>query len=311
MFGLRILWRISVIVWKKLIGPNFGFGVDPKTQGKWAVITGATSGIGKAYAEQLAKKGLDIVLVSRSLSKLEEVAKEIKERYGVQVRIVDADLTGGQAVYAKIAKATEELEIAVVVNNAGASYNHPELFTNVSEESIAQILQLNVASMTGVARALLPQMFERKKGILINISSATAVMPSPYLTVYAASKSYVIKLSEDLAAEAAPYGVTVQCIIPGPVATKMSKITKPTWMAPTPEKYVKHTLKTIGLELCTSGYLPHGLLVASVNALRYICEKGTLWLVCKTMCNIRKRALKKKEKVIEKIANEETSVITK
>lgn len=112
-----------------------------------------------------------------------------------------------------------------MVNNAGASYNHPELFTNVSEESIAQILQLNVASMTGVARALLPQMFERKKGILINISSATAVMPSPYLTVYAASKSYVIKLSEDLAAEAAPYGVTVQCIIPGPVATKMSKIT--------------------------------------------------------------------------------------
>lgn len=100
-----------MLVWKKLIGPNFGFGIDPKTQGKWAVITGATSGIGKAYAEQLAKKGLDIVLVSRSLSKLEEVAKEIKERYGVQVRIVDADLTEGQAVYAKIAKATEELEV--------------------------------------------------------------------------------------------------------------------------------------------------------------------------------------------------------
>lgn len=111
LFGLRILWRISVLVWKKLIGPNFGFGVDPTTQGKWAVITGATSGIGKAYAEQLAKKGLDIVLVSRSLSKLEEVAKEIKERYEVQVRIVDADLTKGQAVYAKIAKATEELEV--------------------------------------------------------------------------------------------------------------------------------------------------------------------------------------------------------
>lgn len=82
-------------------------------------------------------------------------------------------------------------------------------------------------------------------------------------------------------------------------------------MAPTPEKYVKHTLKTIGLESCTSGYLPHGLLVASVNVLRYICEKGTLWLVCKTMCNIRKRALKKKEKILEKITNEETSFTTK
>lgn len=109
--GLRILLRVSILVWKKLIGPSFGFGIDLRTQGRWAVITGATSGIGKAYAEQLAQKGLDTVLISRSLAKLEEVAAEIKQRYGVQVRIVEADLTEGQAVYTKIAKATEELEV--------------------------------------------------------------------------------------------------------------------------------------------------------------------------------------------------------
>lgn len=109
--GLRILLRVGVLVWKKLIAPSFGLGIDLSNQGRWAVITGATSGIGRAYAEQLAKKGLDVVLISRSLSKLETVAAEIKQQYGVQVRIVEADLTEGQAVYAKIAKAIEELEV--------------------------------------------------------------------------------------------------------------------------------------------------------------------------------------------------------
>lgn len=112
----------------------------------------------------------------------------------------------------------------MLVNNAGTSYDHPELFTHVSEETIARILQLNVAGVTGVARAVLPGMMERGKGIIVNISSTAGAIPSPYLSVYAASKAYVDKLSADLAAEAAPRGVTVQCVLPGPVATKMSKI---------------------------------------------------------------------------------------
>lgn len=114
--------------------------------------------------------------------------------------------------------------MGVLVNNAGASYDHPELFTNVSEEVLAKILQLNVAGVTGVARAVLPGMMERRKGVLINISSLTAAIPSPYLAVYAASKAYIDKFSADLATEAAPRGVTVQCVLPGAVATKMSKI---------------------------------------------------------------------------------------
>lgn len=110
VIGLRILLRIGVFLWKKLIAPSFGLGIDVSTQGRWAVVTGATSGIGKAFAEQLASKGLDVVLISRSLEKLEEVAAEIK-RFGVQVRVVEADLSEGQAVFAKIAKATEDLEV--------------------------------------------------------------------------------------------------------------------------------------------------------------------------------------------------------
>lgn len=111
VIGLRILFQLSGLVWRKLIAPNLGLAIDLTKQGKWAVITGSTSGIGKEFAKQLAKQGLNVVLVSQSQTKLEETADEIKEKYNVEVRIVQANLTEGQAVFSRIAKATEELEV--------------------------------------------------------------------------------------------------------------------------------------------------------------------------------------------------------
>lgn len=297
VIGIRILLRVSLLVWRKLIAPSFGLAIDLRTQGKWAVITGATGGIGKAYSEQLAAKGIDVVLVARNPSMLQELATEIKQRYNVQVRTVEADLSEGTPVFAKIAKATEDLEVGVVVNNAGTSYDHPELFTEISAETISSILQINVTALTGITKVFLPRMFERKKGVLINISSMLAYVPAPYLSVYGASKAYVKKLSFDLAAEAEPRGVTVQCVCPGIVATKMTKIKKSTWMAPTPDKYVEATLKTVGIEQCTTGYLSHYLLASFVQGLNCVCEKGTIWLISRTMCNLRARGRKHSQKL--------------
>lgn len=109
--AIKILIKGAHLIWKKLLAPNLGLGIDLTSQGKWAIITGATDGIGKSFANALASKGLDIVLVSRSLPKLKDVASEIKERYGVKTCIVVADLTQGPTIYSKIAKATEELEV--------------------------------------------------------------------------------------------------------------------------------------------------------------------------------------------------------
>lgn len=109
--GLRIAIKLGVLVWKKLIAPGLNLGTDLRKQGRWAVVTGATDGLGKAYAQALASRGLDIVLVSRSMDKLEKTAAEIKEQYGVQTRVIEADLTQGQAVYSKIAKVIEEMEV--------------------------------------------------------------------------------------------------------------------------------------------------------------------------------------------------------
>lgn len=108
---LRILVKIGILAWKKFIAPSLGFGIDLRTQGKWAVVTGATDGLGKAFAKALAERGMDIVLVSRSLSKLKDVAAEIERKYNVETRVVEADLTEGQVVYAEIGKATQDLEV--------------------------------------------------------------------------------------------------------------------------------------------------------------------------------------------------------
>ncbi|XP_048513900.1 very-long-chain 3-oxoacyl-CoA reductase-like isoform X1 [Athalia rosae] len=294
--GLKLFVKLGGLAWKKLLAPNLGLGLDVASQGRWAVVTGATDGLGKAFAEALAAKGLDILLVSRSLAKLEQVSSEIKQRFGIETRILEADLTQGQPVYSKIATCVEDLEVGVLVNNAGTSYDHPEVFTNLPEESIAKILQLNVAGVTGVARAVLPGMMERRKGVVINISSTAAAIPSPYLSVYSASKAYVDKLSADLAAEAAPRGVTVQCLLPGPVATKMSKIKRATWMAPTPERFVEAALKSVGIESRTTGYPPHSLIIGAVDGLKSVCEKAAIWLVARTMLNIRGRALRKERR---------------
>lgn len=113
--GLRIFMKGSRFLWKKLIAPNLGLGIDLTNQGRLAVITGTTDGIGKAFAMALASKGLDIVLISRSLIKLKDVETEIKERYRVNTRIVAVDLTEGQMVYSKILKATEELEVRLFI----------------------------------------------------------------------------------------------------------------------------------------------------------------------------------------------------
>lgn len=115
VLSLRIIVRIGILVWKKLVAPSLGLGIDIRTQGKWAVVTGATDGLGKAFAKAFAKKGLDIVLISRSMSKLKDVAAEIEREYQVETRVIEADLTEGQVVYAEIAKITQDLEVYIHV----------------------------------------------------------------------------------------------------------------------------------------------------------------------------------------------------
>ena len=134
----------------------------------------------------------------------------------------------------------QDLDIGVLVNNVGMSYEYPQEFLELSSTYVDTLINLNIVSLNAMTRIVLPQMVERKKGAVINISSFLAAIPTPLLSVYSASKSYVDLISQGMAKEYSSKGITVQCILPGYVASKMSKIRKPTLTVPTPDVFVKY-----------------------------------------------------------------------
>jgi len=209
--------------------------------GKWAVITGATDGIGKAYALQLAKKGISVLLISRTESKLVEVAKEITDKYGskgVKAEYVVCDYSNfDDKARAIVAAKLKPLDVGILINNVGVSYPYPKYFQQLTEEQVSNLMEMNVASTTWMTHAVLPGMVERKKGCIVNIASAAGMITNPLLAQYSAAKGYVEKFSRGLNAELAPR-ITVQCQIPFYVATKLAKMRK-SLMVPSPDSYAK------------------------------------------------------------------------
>ncbi|KAL6781983.1 hypothetical protein ACKKBF_B10185 [Auxenochlorella protothecoides x Auxenochlorella symbiontica] len=245
-------------------------GRNLRQYGEWAVVTGATDGIGKAYAEALAKQRLRLVLISRTASRLEEEAKAITDKFGVEVRVVAADLTSTDpAVFSRIQEALKPLDVGILVNNAGMSYPHPEYMHVVGDEDIKNIVNLNVLSLSKLCRIVLGGMKERGRGLIVNVGSgaATAIPSGPLLAVYTASKAYVDALSRSLDHEYREFGVRVQNQAPLFVATKMSKIRRARIDAPTPEVWAAAAVRAMGYETVFFPYWFHALQAAAVKLL--------------------------------------------
>ncbi|MDX2023804.1 MAG: SDR family oxidoreductase [Deltaproteobacteria bacterium] len=185
---------------------------------KLAVITGASSGIGKALAWELGQQGFDLVLTARSQAKLADLANEIGTAYGISVQVLPADLAttrGAQALGEVLQKLARPIDL--LVNNAGfGTYGE---FTSASSDLLAQMLTVNAIAPTLLSRAVLPDMIKRRAGTIVNIASSAGLQAVPFMAAYAASKAYLVHLSEALWAEARPHGVRVTTICPGPVQT--------------------------------------------------------------------------------------------
>nr|CAB3484907.1 unnamed protein product [Digitaria exilis] len=233
--------------------------------GAWAVVTGATDGIGRALAFRLAASGLGLVLVGRSPDKLAAVSADLKERHPVaQVLtfVLDFAADGLAAKVDALAEFVRGMDVGVLVNNAGACYPYARYFHEVDEALVRNLIRLNVEAVTRVTHAVLPGMVDRGRGAVVNIGSgASAILPSdPLYTVYAATKAC-------LYVEYRSKGIDVQCQVPMLVATKMASIKKPSFFVPSPETYACAAVRYIGYESRCTPYWTHamvGLLISLV-----------------------------------------------
>lgn len=186
---------------------------------KTAVVTGASSGIGAVYADRLAKRGYDLVLVARRLDRLEALAEKIKKAHGVNVEALQADLEKDGDI-AKVEKVlSTNSAVRVLVNNAGVAKLKPLAQTPL-QDSLAQIA-LNVTSLTRLTHAVLPAFLKLNDGVIINIASVLSIHAWDASAVYSGTKGFVLNFTRGLQAEVANTGVKVQLVHPATTATEI------------------------------------------------------------------------------------------
>ena len=187
-----------------------------------AIVTGASSGIGACFAEKLAERGLDLIVVARRRERLEELAAQIRARHKVSVEVKSIDLSDAVAVpiLAEELAAIENVEF--LVNSAGFGTNSP--LPQIPLKRVEQELYVNFMAPALLTRAILPKMIARKTGRIVNVSSVGGFNPAPYFVPYSGSKAGLIAFTEALHGELSGTGIVVQALCPGPVPTEFNLV---------------------------------------------------------------------------------------
>ena len=184
-----------------------------------ALVTGASAGIGEAFANLLAAEGFDLILTARRAERLRVLSASLTERHGVKVSGISADLAdpaGPQRLYDELNEAGQTIDL--LVNNAG--FGGVGRFEALDQVRQREMIDVNVSALTRLAGLMLPGMKARARGGIINVASTAAFQAGPFMAVYYASKAYVLSFSEALSEECRGTGVTVSCLCPGVTATE-------------------------------------------------------------------------------------------
>ncbi|MCR6108929.1 SDR family oxidoreductase [Bacillus sp. A301a_S52] len=217
-------------------------------KGKVALVTGASGGIGKQYAKELASKGSDVILVARSKEKLEALATELSSAYRIRTYSLPTDLSKADSV-ASLAQQIEDLNLNVdiLINNAG--FGTHGRFETIPNDQEQEMINLNISTIVGMTHQFLPYMQQQKTGIIVNVASLSSFQPIPYMATYAATKAFVLSFTESLFAENRHLGVRVLALCPGTTKTKFFDVigtqNMPGGINGTPESVVKAGFKGI------------------------------------------------------------------
>lgn len=219
-----------------------------RVDGRWIAVTGASDGIGRELAIGLARRRQRVILVGRSREKLEAVRREVAAS-AADCRVIVADFE-----HAPAGDIFADYELGMLINNAGCSSAHPSY---VYEDALRQIVAVNVSTPLLVTQPVLERMARSGFGYVLNIGSALSECPAPLLATYGATKAMVKAWSSSLYYEMRPHGVHVECVVPGLVCTKMSRVRRPSLMVPTARTFAECVLRSCGTNRISVPYLPH------------------------------------------------------
>jgi short-subunit dehydrogenase len=186
-----------------------------------ALITGASTGIGSIYADRLARRGYDLILVARNRERLNAIAERLTNETRRNVEVIQADLANSEDLFHVERKLREDASITLLVNNAGIGTHTPLLESNV--DRMVEMINLNVTAVTRLAYAAAPGFAARQQGAIINISSIVSLAPELLNGVYGGSKAYVTAFTQSLHRELNPKGIQIQAVLPGATATDFWK----------------------------------------------------------------------------------------
>jgi len=264
-----LVWRILLSIYRRLIIP----AKHPLTYGKWAIVTGSTSGIGKEFAQHFASLGMSVMLISRTERKLKEQCKQLKDTFKVDCDYLVYDFTVTQdgndkkefyeALDAKCAIMNDDGGVGVLVNNVGTANEIPKRIEEFTDQDVSDLVNCNIYSLLWMTRTVLKHMRSRSNGAIISISSGSGNNPSPFLALYSATKAFMTQFTRSLHIEHWGSGVDFLVVTPFYIGgTNLYKAPQGTILAPLPSVLVKGTLAQLGKTYIWQGhgYWFHGML---------------------------------------------------
>lgn len=269
------------------------------------MITGASDGLGKEFALQLARSGFNILLVSRTASKLATLEEEITSKNpSVQTQSLAMDFArNDDADYNKLKALVDGLDVAVLVNNVGKSHSIPTPFALTPEDELADIVTINCLGTLRATQLVVPGMTQRKRGLVLTMGSFGGLLPTPLLATYSGSKAFLQQWSTALGAELEQHGVMVELVQAYLITSAMSKVRKTSASIPDPRAFVQSVLSKIGRNggspgyaFSSSPYWSHGLMAWFLTCVAGVMNKMVLGQNRGMHESIRARALRKAER---------------
>lgn len=248
-----LLCRTLALLFDLFLLPSVNFSKYGAGKGNYCVVTGASDGIGKEYARQMAQRGFNLVIISRTLSKLETLKTQFEGQYNIKVEVLAMDIAADdKSNYEQIKELCQNLPITVLINNVGQSHSIPVPFLETDETELRNIITINNTAtllITQIIAPIIKETIKEKKssrGLILTMGSFGGLIPTPLLATYSGSKAFLQNWSNALAGELSKDKIDVELVLSYLVTSAMSKIRRTSMMIPNPKQFVASTLKTVG-----------------------------------------------------------------